>query len=243
MKLIEIVSARRSGHHAVMSWVIENLTGIRIDNWDHRLTVVANSGMAAINEGNTENDWVLHLLSQLKSPVKSVLINYEDTKVDYSLFTKSRQYQGKFNFEKILDRDVIDSHRFLVIRDFYNCISSRYHANITNHFPHTYDLGFIELWKNHARAVLNENVHYIKFEDWLISPEKRNEFMKDTFGAFDVVKDLSKVNGTTSSFNERKNVLKRSDMVNLPNDIKELIRKDSELHYLIGALGYEYKQI
>ena len=30
---------------------------------------------------------------------------------------------------------------------------------------------------------------------------------------------------------------------NIPEEIKDLIRKDNELHYLIGALGYEYKEI
>jgi len=51
------------------------------------------------------------------------------------------------------------------------------------------------------------------------------------------------MNGTSSSFGEHKNVLNRFDMVDLPEDVKEIIRKDNELHYLIGALGYKYREI
>lgn len=32
-------------------------------------------------------------------------------------------------------------------------------------------------------------------------------------------------------------------MVELPESVKEMIKKDDELNYLIGALGYEYKKL
>jgi hypothetical protein len=66
--------------------------------------------------------------------------------------------------------------------------------------------------------------------------------MLEVFNVYDRV-GIDNINGTTSSFGEHKNVMNRFNMVELPEEIKDLIRKDNELHYLIGALGYEYKEI
>jgi len=51
------------------------------------------------------------------------------------------------------------------------------------------------------------------------------------------------IRGTQSSFVENKDLEKRFEQVEIPEETKEIIRKDSELHYLIGRLGYEYKSI
>jgi len=37
--------------------------------------------------------------------------------------------------------------------------------------------------------------------------------------------------------------LNRFDPTIIPEDVKKLIREDNELHYLIGALGYTYREI
>lgn len=242
MNLIEITAPRRSGHHAIMSWVVENLTGIKVDNWNYRVTVVGDSKFVALNEGN---DWVdrgIQLLKELKHPIDTLMINYEDSEPNYSLVYEKKFYKGKFYSENFIGYPVQNSFKFLIIRDFYNNIASRYHANSRNYFPHSYGEEFINTWKSIARDIVNKNYSYIKFEDWLNNPEKRNQFMLEVFNVCDRV-GIHNINGTTSSFGEHKNVMNRFGMVELPEDVKDLIRKDNELHYLIGALGYQYKEI
>jgi len=52
----------------------------------------------------------------------------------------------------------------------------------------------------------------------------------------------NKVKGTPSSFGDNK-VIDRFSQIQISEETKDLIRKDNELHHLIGTLGYEYKEI
>jgi len=55
--------------------------------------------------------------------------------------------------------------------------------------------------------------------------------------------DNTNINGKHSSFGNSKDYLNRFDPNLIPEEIKMLIRKDNELHYLIGKLGYNYVEI
>jgi hypothetical protein len=242
MNLIEITAPRRSGHHAMMSWVVENLTRVKISHWDYRVTVVGDSNFCVLNEGNEWIDRGIQLLEELKSPIDTLMINYEDGDPNYSLVYSNNFYKGKFHSANFLNKKITNSYKMLFIRDFYNNIASRYHANSSGHFPHSYTEEFIESWKGIARDIINKKYHFIKYEDWLTNSEIRNKFLLDVFGVCDTV-GVKNLKGTGSSFGEHKNVMNRFDMVELPEEVKNLIRKDNELHYLIGALGYEYKEI
>ena len=81
----------------------------------------------------------------------------------------------------------------------------------------------------------------MKFEDWLTNQEIRENFLFENFGLKDRYK-LTKIQGTQSSFGDIENVDKRFEGLVIPDETLDLISKDSELHYLIGALGYEYKK-
>jgi len=240
--IIEIISLRRSGHHAIMAWLTHNLTGLKINSWDYRLTVMGDSNFLILNEGN---EWQVNageLLNNFGSKPKTLMVNYEDVRSYYSVFGPNNYYYGKMNLKPFWGIEPKDSYRFLVIRDFYNLISSRYHANITKHHSHTYDKIFIDTWKEHARAVIENRVSYIKFEDWLTSKDKRNSFLKENFLINETI-NIEKIKGTGSSFKESNNVLNRYDMVELPDNVKKMIKNDDELNYLIGAVGYKYKKL
>ena len=64
---------------------------------------------------------------------------------------------------------------------------------------------------------------------------------KVELGQSSEVYDPKTINGRGSSFDD-KNFNQRHLQIDLPEETKELISRDSELHYLIGALGYEYKK-
>ena len=240
--IIEVLSMRRSGHHAIMAWLAENLTGLKLHSWDYRLTVMGSSEFFILNEANLWQKNAQQLLNGFDNPPKTLMVNYEDSITTYSIFGPNNHYYGKMNLRSVWGIEPKNSSRFLIIRNFYNLISSRYHANISSHYGHTYDKEFIELWKENARAVLNNSIPYIKFEDWLTSKEIRNQFLIDNFSVCERI-STENIKGTGSSFKESKNVLDRHKMVDLPDSVKEMIKKDDELNYLIGALGYEYKKL
>ena len=80
----------------------------------------------------------------------------------------------------------------------------------------------------------------IKFEDWLNDKKIRDEFMSKIIGHGELYDN--EVTGTVSSFGD-KNVIDRYSQIEIPQKTKDLIRQDSELHYLIGKLNYNYKKI
>ena len=105
--------------------------------------------------------------------------------------------------------------------------------NVTN--------GYINKWKSSAINFNSNNFISLKFEDWLNNKVMRDEFIKKIINTGEIYDN--KVKGTHSSFGNNTNTSNRFDMVEIPEETKELIRKDTELHYLIGALGYGYKEI
>lgn len=242
MNLIETIALRRSGHHAVMSWFVKNLIG----SYDHSFNVTVQRDTKSVvwnDVGYTEKE--IELIRGLKELPKNIFINYEDKRSNFTFFEKDLIYKGPYRLDRFDDILVENSKRILIIRDFFNNLCSRITINKKQEFIMGTEKGFIEGWKNHAKSILNDEVHYIKYEDWLTCGECRVKFLKDTFGIKERVKKES-ANGTNSSYdstNTTHDYLNRFDPNIIPEEIKELIRKDNELHYLIGALGYEYKKI
>jgi len=237
--IIEIISMRRSGHHAVMSWLIQNLTGLKVQGWDYRLMFMGDSNFAILNEANQWQKNAEILIKNHQIPPSTLMTNYEDAKSDFTIFDINQKFMGTLNLKPIWGIEPKSIKRILVLRNFYNVISSRYKANKSGLYSHSFDTTFIEQWKEHARQVVNNNICYINFEEWLTSKENRNQFLIENFG----IKErfgVDNIKGTISSFNEHKNVLERYKMVDLPDEIKKLIREDSELNYLIGRLNYEH---
>jgi hypothetical protein len=242
MNIIEIPALRRSGNHAVMSWLMKNLI---LDSptekqWEKfKITTIGNSKSIFWSEANWDLDYSKELYRNLNYPHNNIFINYEDIGPEYTIFSEDNKYKGKFNLKIDLDINITNSYRFVVIRDFYNNLCSRIKGN--EFYDFNYGQVFIDLWKIYAKYCVNNLVHFIKYEDWILHPEIRQNFLKDTFNTPEIIfPELSK--GSKSSYNNQ-DFLNRFDPNIIPDHIKDLIRKDNELHYLIGALGYEFKPI
>jgi len=242
MNIIEIPALRRSGHHAVMSWVIKNLVfdSPLKEEWDkYKITTIGDSKSIFWSEANWDLDHAKELYKNLNYPHNNIFINYEDVEPLYSIFSKDFQYKGKFNLQTDLNINITNSYRFLVIRDFYNNLCSRIKGNEFYNFSYGQD--FINLWKIHARYCVDNLINFIKYEDWILSSEIRQQFLQNTFNTKEIYStEFSE--GSASSFNNQ-DFLNRFNPDIIPNNIKTLIQKDSELHYLIGALGYQYKTL
>ena len=180
---------------------------------------------------------------------KFLFLSYENSELDYSILNTEKKYFFPTSIDLECIKNFHYNRRIIILRNFYNNLASRLKANQENIVLSRdgevlqWDVGqnFVDQWKNNAKNILNNNFHGIKYEDWMVDKSKRNEFLNKVFGVDEFFDN--KVLGTHSSFGDIENVNKRHKQIEIPNDIKELIKKDNELHYLMGKLGYEYLEI
>lgn len=242
MNLIETIALRRSGHHAVMSWYIKNLIGDC--NYNYMLTVQRNTKSVIWNDGGYNEDDI-NLIRGLKFKPKNIFINYEDKRPNFSFFENDLIYKGPLRLDRFDDIEIKYSKRIIIIRDFYNNLCSRIVQDKKQDFKMDTEQMFIDLWKNHAKSIINDGVHSIKYEDWLTDQNKRTKFLEETFNIKEIFKK-EHAKGTHSSYDGKSSIndyLNRFDPNIIPEEVKKLIREDNELHYLIGALGYTYREI
>ena len=246
MKIYEILSISRSGHHSVVNWIIRNTIGFQCD-WKYKLTDLGGTGLFYLNEANYDIEFSFKYVNERKNDIKKLYLNYEDTGGDYTLFNNDNTYRGPLSLSY---EDGDFSGRIIVIRNFYNLLASRLKANENkvlkkwNNNQHLLDVGeqCIFRWKSQVKSCLYNNTPYLRFEDWLSNKEVREKFLYDNFGLIDHF-GIEGIEGTRSSFGDRNDVMKRDGLIDIPEETKELIKNDNELHYLMGAIGYEYKEI
>lgn len=239
INLIEVISTKRSGHHAIINWMIKNFTHIQIQHW-FKIVELSEKNICFWNDGNKDIDLGYKLFREigLTNKVKNLLINYEDSDVDYCLFSNNKKFNGIFSKYSFDDALIQPRNRVLFIRNFFDTIISRYVGNINNIVGADYDKNFVNIWKKHAYFYINNSDKCIKYEDWILNENKRKSFLLYNFNITECY-DNKNIIGTNTSFVNKE----KKDLSVLPEETKDLIRKDNELHYLIGALGYEYKEI
>ena len=249
MKIYEILALSRSGHHSVVNWIIRNTVGFQCD-WTYKFTQLGPNGLYYLNEANHDIQMGLDFVLEKKDSVKKLYLNYEDTPGDYTVFNDDNIFRGPLSLKFTGVENDDFNGRVIIIRDFYSLLSSRLKANENKIFKkwndnvHLLEVGkhYIFRWKSQARACIYNNTPYLRFEDWLNHKDIREDFLLKNFGLVDNF-GIEGVFGTRSSFGSHKGVHDRSNDMEIPEQIKDLIRKDTELHYLIGAMGYKYKKI
>ena len=246
MKIFEIFGLSRSGHHAMVNWLIKNLTSIESEmKW--KLEFMQN-GLIYINEGNLDTDMTLKYIKDHKQNMRSLILSYENCDLNYSILNKENVYTSPLSINIDDVRNFHTNYRIIFIRDFYDNLASRIKSNENDlakdregNFV-AWDTGydFIESWKNSARYIIQNKCLWLKFEDWLINKKNRDKFITQIIGHGELFDN--KVKGTVSSFGD-KNVIDRYSQVQIPEETKKLIKEDSELHYLIGKLNYNFKKM
>lgn len=250
MIIYEMMGCSRSGHHSVMNWIIKNMVGFQC-NWQYKLNWMVETDLYFLGEANHDIPLSFQLLEDYKEKIGTLFVGYEDTPWDYTIFREDKTFRGPKSLEFSLKYNFEYKSRIVFIRDFYNNLASRIKSNQKQIFtkwdtgnPHLFEVGekYIYRWKSQARACIENKVSYLKFEDWLENKETREKFLYENFGLKDIF-GIDSIDGTVSSFGETSNVKNRFDMDLIPDDIKELIKKDDELHDLVNKLGYENKSI
>lgn len=247
MKVYEFLALSRSGHHSVVNWVIRNTVGFQCD-WKYKLTQMGSNGFFYLNEANHDIPLSFEYVLEKKDLVKKLYLNYEDTPGDYTLFNDDRIYRGPLSLSFNGVENVEFIGRVVIIRDFYNLLASRIKSNENKVLKkwddnqHLLDVGeqCIFRWKSQAKFCVYNNTPYLRFEDWLSNKVVREKFLFDNFGLVDHF-GIKEVNGTASSFGSRNGLTERHKQIDIPQEIVSLIKKDNELHYLMGRLGYDHK--
>lgn len=243
IQFINFFSLKRSGHHAIIHWLRQILTGRQLNTHEQ-----INEVCFFINEMNKEkkfrnvykkvteteiiaetetiNSWALKEYDKIKTWLKQqaalkwFLSNYEDA----SIFKCA---------------DLYHINNIIVIRDFLNCISSRYKHTIfkektlkdTNSL-----LELIQLWKDHIQSVNNVKILY---NSWVVSSEYRHQILRE-LNIQDNHNFIDNLNiephwGGGSSFKyekekkERVRYFERYKQIILPDKYRETILQDKEL--------------
>lgn len=250
MKIFEFVAHCRSGHHSILNWIIVNKVGFQYD-WKYKLAALAQTGLYHLSEGNHDIPLSFQFLEENLENIDTLFVGYEDTPWDYTIFSEDNVYRGPMSLTNQKKYKFNYQGRIILIRNFYSNLASRLKSNENKMFakwdepiPHLFDVGqyFIDTWKNQARACVENQVKFLRFEDWLKNKDVREKFLLENFGLKDI-HGIENIEGTRSSFEGRQKVLNRFEEIEVPEEIKELIRKDSELNYLIGKMGYDYVKI
>lgn len=241
MKIYEILGLARSGHHAMTNWVIKNLCGADCD-MNYKLNIMPNRQLYYINEGNLDKDLTFQYINDHKDHMRSLLISYENCNYDYSVLAENETYNSPLS---IIHPDVFyftENKRIIFIRDFYNNLASRIQNNLVAEHKWSIGVDFINMWKNHAQAILDDKAIGLKYEDWMTDKDIRNKVMNQIMGCNEF--HDHKVRGTNSSFSPTDTAYtNRINQVDVPEETKQLIQDDNELHYLIGKLNYQYIQL
>lgn len=244
MKVYETLGLSRSGHHAVLNWVLKNFCGLQIE-WKYKMTAVSNTSVFVLDEANHDIPESFKFLDEFNTKIKLLFVIYEDTPWNYTILNENKSFVGPFSLNIKPEYDIDYLGRFMIIRDFYNTLESRIKANENimgkewvsgNPFYFKTDKIFIDRWKNLAIACLENKIPYIKYEDWKKEKNKREEFLEKNFNIKEIF-GVENVIGTKSSFDLGDKTSK------LTNEIIDMINDDVELKYLIKNLGYEYKNI
>jgi hypothetical protein len=222
MQFVEIYGLRRSGHHAIISWLIKNLEEQYGLDKVYYINDASNSRFAS---GENLNK---HLLYQIwKCQPEIIILSYEDVPTEIS---------------RLEER--IERIKIVVVRDILNNAASRYqrafiagtYGNSNCHMK--IDESLMDIWINHAK-----HPDIFKYEDFLLNKSKRDE-LSIKFGAAnldytDKVNDYA--NGSSFvgiQLDKKENYLKRHEMVELPERILNLVNQPSvqnqriELNYI-----------
>lgn len=242
MKLLETMGLSRSGHHALLNWILLNLTGVQIE-WKYKMTYISNTSIFFLDEANHDIPLSFKFIDEASDKIKLLFVCYEDTFWDYTLFNSERIFKGPYSLSFKPEYSIESIGRFTLIRNFYDTLNSRISANNKNMgkewvtekpFYFKTDDTYIKRWKNLAKACIENKIDFIRFEDWKTNKEVRKNFLREVFNIKEIF-SIENIVGTKSSFSEEKKV-------NLiPEQTMEIIYKDTELKELILNLGYEYR--
>jgi len=244
-QLLNIFSLHRSGHHAIIFWILNKKSPNITSDYNPDGSVKSKNQpflKDLINKVYYYNN------INFMATYNEEFLNNKPTSYELMLNSLSDEFftEGPFNF--------------IVLRDFLNNLSSRFKKWASPLYPYTigpqlspnrsgpdqYDtplipnaldiFHFIDLWKNHARVYLDNPWKVIKYNDWVSSKDYRKNISAnlDLPEEPDITKIVPSYGGGSSFIkqkieNNSKNYLSRFEQVKLPEQFCSVILQDTEL--------------
>lgn len=239
MKIIEIHSIRRSGHHAFVNWLVHNLLDTdgnkgycpqKYNNINNKILWVNEAGLG-LNETK-------QVITKLKPSY--LFLTYEMS--HYSEINKSDTYI-KNNINSLIltpylkeEWGVESSINFSFVREFWNNFASLY-----NLFPVYNDITTIKIvkkWIKYYKILLEHNLKTNGglFDLWIQNENYANDLCKTLLNKKNKLTPLE-ITGTRSSYPSQKlttkNLLNRGSKFKFPTWFIDLVYQDEKLLNLI----------
>ena len=207
MIIYEFWGMKRSGNHAILNWIIENIVDSSkeknyINNDPHDFYCENLLVVNCYHEANYKKE-ILRI--GLKQNPKYLIITYEDRKTDYSIFKS------------------LNTHKFVILRNLSNLISSR--MNYKHESIMTIQDEFFSTWENHVE----KNYHKIYYDQWLVDLSYRDDVsallnIKNK----DITTNITGQGGGSSfigvNLDTKENLLTRYKQVSFPVEIQEKLK-------------------
>jgi len=227
LKIIEIYATRRSGHHALISWIIANITNQTHNFNKHLNSVERFNNLIHINDALFNKQIAKKTFIDNKNTTPIFLLNYEENDIS----------------ESIVENETTE--KVIFIRDFLNVMASKIAApNMQSMYGGLEDENIIKenifTWKRLAKHFINTDTHKIKYEDLISNDVYRNDFLLNLTGIEDSYDPLN-LKGTNSSFTNNydpSELNSRYKKVNFSENFKKICSEDEELINIIDKLNY-----
>jgi hypothetical protein len=241
MKIIEIHSIRRSGHHAFTNWLVNNLldTDGSIGYCPYKFNNIQDGNLLWVNEAE-------YNLNQIKKTISEVRPNYlflTYENFQYREDGENSSLIAKSNINSLFltpyleeEWGVTNTITFSFIREFWNNFASLF--NLFPFYKEGKRIEEIKQWVSYYKILLKHNLQTSGglFDSWIQNEEYANTITNQLIGIDNKLQPLNTA-GTQSSFNKPKltieDLLSRKDQYTFPDWFLEIVYNDLELTNLL----------
>lgn len=222
---------RRSGNHAVLEWLLKNISKNKNRNVVKKDRVIQYDNSAYINECNTyhtHEELNIDILFCRKA-FENLVLTYEDVPTTYKLVSGS-------------DKNIV------IVRNINNLFASRRKKG--QEYGHSYDFGpmhidekAVNIWKQHINVGLNGEATLIHFEKWVANKEYRDSICRSlNIVNLDNTNTVTSFGGGSSFSGKKKPTIKelksRSEQIDLPKQVQARLEQPDiiELQHKLNNL-------
>lgn len=241
MKIIEIHSIRRSGHHAFTNWLVNNLldTDGSIGYCPYKFNNIQEGNVLWVNEAEYNLNQIKKKISEIKP--NYLFLTYEN--FQYREDGKNSSLIPKSNINSLFltpylkeEWGVTNTITFSFIREFWNNFASLF--KLFPFYEKEEKKFEVKNWINYYKLLLKHNLQTSGgvFDLWIQDKNYANILANQLISMNNKLQPLN-TEGTQSSFKNTKltveSLLTRSDLITFPNWFMEIVDTDQELLELL----------